>query len=256
MRVAIIVPCLNEQSTVAQVVRDCQLHLPEADVYIFDNGSTDQTSEVARAAGAQVISSPQPGKGCVLRHAFAVIEADYYIMTDGDATYSMQEGKRLLASALETNCAMVVGSRLEQAAPSAFRPLHRLGNRLFTSLVRLLFHYPVQDLMSGLRVFSHSFAHGTPFTSQGFEIETELTIRAICQNIPFLERPIYYTPRPQGSHSKLRTFRDGFKILMMVLRLWIDLRLLANRSAKTKAPAENPASPSTSAKAKEFRDSA
>ncbi len=218
MRVAVIIPCLNESAAIGRVVRDCRAHLPMADIFVLDNGSEDDTGEVALRAGAQVIHSPQRGKGNVLRHAFRVIDADYFIMIDGDGTYPVHEAPRLLALAAECNYEMVMGSRLQLGKPEAFRPLHYMGNRLLTGLVRLLFGFPVQDLLTGFRIFSRRFAQEVQLISSGFEIETELTIRAMAQNLAFVEVPITYGERTEGGKSKLRTFRDGWRILLTIIR--------------------------------------
>lgn len=227
MKVAIIIPCLNESAAIARVVRDCRKHLPKADVYVLDNGSEDATGEIASKAGAKVIHSPQRGKGNVLRHAFRVIDADYFIMIDGDGTYPVQEAQRLLDLAEECNYEMVMGSRLQLGKPEAFRPLHYMGNRLLTGLVRVLFGFPVQDLLTGYRVFSRRFANEVSLISSGFEIETELTIRAMAQNLAFIEIPIEYGERTEGGKSKLRTFRDGWRILLTILRFMAYFRPLA-----------------------------
>lgn len=218
MRIAVIVPCLNEEVTVAHVVEECRRHLPEARVYVLDNGSRDATAARARAAGAEVIHSPLRGKGHVLRHAFRVIDADYFVMIDGDGTYPVSEAARLIRIAHDLNYEMVMGARLKTSRPEAFRRLHLFGNHLFTTLVRSLFGYPVQDLLTGFRVFSRRFTEEVAVVSSGFEIETELTIRAIAQNLAFCEVEIPYVERPRGSHSKLRTFRDGWRILWTIAR--------------------------------------
>lgn len=226
MKIAVIIPCLNESAAIARVVRDCRAHLPKADIYVLDNGSDDDTGEIALQAGAKVIHSPQRGKGNVLRHAFRIIDADYFIMIDGDGTYPVTEAPRLLALASECNYEMVMGSRLQLGKPEAFRPLHYFGNRLLTSLVRLLFGFPVQDLLTGFRIFSRRFAQEVHLISSGFEIETELTIRAMAQNLAFVEIPISYGERTEGGKSKLRTFRDGWRILLTIVRFMAYFRPL------------------------------
>ncbi len=231
MKVAVIIPCLNESAAIAKVVRDCHTHLPKADVYVLDNGSEDSTAKDAAKAGAQVIHSPQRGKGNVLRHAFRVIDADYFIMIDGDGTYPVIEAPRLLALAEECNYEMVMGSRLKLGKPEAFRPLHYIGNRVLTGLVRRLFGFPVQDLLTGYRVFSRRFTQEVNLISHGFEIETELTIRAMAQNLAFCEVPISYGERVEGGKSKLRTFRDGWKILLTIFRFLAYFRPLLFFSA-------------------------
>jgi len=218
MKVAVIIPCLNESAAIAKVVRECRHHLPSATIYVLDNGSEDDTAREAAKAGAEVIHSPQRGKGNVLRHAFRVIDADYFVMIDGDGTYPVSEARRLIDLAAGYNYEMVMGSRLKLGKAEAFRPLHFMGNKLFTNLVRLLFGFPVQDLLTGYRVFSRRFAQEVQLISRGFEIETELTIRAMAQNLAFCEVPIPYGERVEGGKSKLRTFRDGWKILLTIVR--------------------------------------
>jgi glycosyltransferase involved in cell wall biosynthesis len=218
MKVAVIIPCLNESEAIAKVVRECRTHLPNSKIYVLDNSSEDNTAEEAAKAGAEVIHSPQRGKGNVLRHAFRVIDADYFIMIDGDGTYPVQEAPRLLALADQCNYEMVMGSRLKLGKPEAFRPLHYMGNRILTGLVQRLFGFPVQDLLTGYRIFSKRFANEVHLISSGFEIETELTIRAMAQNLAFCEIPISYGERAVGGKSKLRTFRDGWKILFTIFR--------------------------------------
>ncbi len=220
MKIAVIIPCLNEEATVASVVRDCLKYLPGAEIYVFDNGSDDQTTQVAEKAGARVIHSPLRGKGNAIRHAFRVVDADYVMMIDGDGTYPVREAPRLIKMASDNQYAMVMGSRLQLGLPQAFRPMHYSGNRLFSALVSFLFGFPVQDLLTGQRVFSRHFVKNMQLVSRGFEVETELTIRALMQNLPMIEVSIPYVDRPEGSKSKLRTFRDGFIILKTVGRLW------------------------------------
>lgn len=227
MKTAVIIPCLNEEASVAKVVTDAKKILPQAEIYVLDNGSNDSTAAVASQAGASVIHSPLRGKGHVLRHAFRVIDADYYVMIDGDGTYPMSEAPRLLKVAQEFNYDMVMGSRLAKGNPQAFRRWHYEGNRFFTGLVSRLYRQPVRDLLTGFRVFSRRFSREMTLLSSGFEIETELTIRAMVQNLPFCEIDIAYTDRAVGSSSKLRTFRDGFKILMTIFRFMHYFRPMA-----------------------------
>lgn len=224
MKVAVVVPCLNEELTVAKVVQDCRRYLPDARVYVLDNGSKDLTAERARQAGAHVIHSPLRGKGSVLKHAFRVIDADFYVMIDGDGTYPVAEARRLIDLAATHNYEMVTGARLQDARPEAFRPLHYLGNRLFTGTVKAIFGFPVQDLLTGFRVFSRRFCREVHILSTGFEVETEMTIRSIAQGLAFCEVPIPYSERPAGSRSKLRTFRDGWRILGTIVHFVKDFR--------------------------------
>ena len=225
MKVAVIIPCLNEQAAILKVVKDCRHYLPKAEIYVLDNASEDDTAEVARQAGAHVIHSPLRGKGHVVRHAFRVLDADYFLLIDGDGTYPVAHAPRLLEIARTYNYEMVMGARLKNANPEAFRPLHFLGNKILTGLVRRLFAFPVEDLLTGYRVFSRRFARQVRLTSKGFEIETELTIRALAQNMAFCEVAIPYSERHSGGHSKLRTFRDGALIIAAIFRLFIFFKL-------------------------------
>ena len=224
MKVAVIIPCLNEEATIATVVNECIRYLPNAEILVFDNGSSDKTAHVATKAGARVIYSPLRGKGNAIRHAFRVVDADYVMMIDGDGTYPVREATRLITIASENQYAMVMGSRLQLGLPQAFRPMHYSGNRIFSALVSFLFGFPVQDLLTGQRVFSREFIKNIQLLSRGFEVETELTIRALMQNLPMIEVSIPYIARPEGGQSKLRTFRDGFKILKTVARFFKHFR--------------------------------
>lgn len=227
MKIAVVIPCLNEELTVGRVVADCRRELPSAEIVVFDNGSVDETSARAAAAGARVIPSPLRGKGNVLRHAFRVLDADYFVMIDGDGTYPAHEMRRLVDLARARGYEMVSGARLDDARREAFRPLHYVGNRVFTFAVRALFGFPVRDLLTGFRVFSRRFAREVTLLSRGFEVETEITVRAIAQDMAFVEVPIPYVERPVGSRSKLRTFRDGWRILVTMIWLLKDFRPLA-----------------------------
>lgn len=219
MNIVTIIPCLNEEVTIAQVVRDCLKHLPQSKIYVFDNGSTDKTAEMARKAGAEVIYSPLRGKGNVLRQAFRLVQADYYVMVDGDGTYPVEMTPKMLELAINNQLEMIAGARLEKGKAKAFRPLHFFGNHLFTGMINFLFKYPVQDALTGHRVFSKRFVDEVNLFSKGFEVETELTIRAIMQDLPFMELSIPYEERPKGSRSKLRTFSDGGRILKTIIKL-------------------------------------
>ncbi len=224
MRIAIIIPCLNEEAAIGSVVGECRKFLPAAEIYVLDNGSVDNTVSVAIEAGATVIHSPLRGKGNVIRHAFRVLDADYFLMLDGDGTYPLSEAQRLLDVAQRYNYEMVMGARLKLSDSSAFRPMHYLGNIFFTGLVKLLFNFQVQDLLTGYRVFSRRFAREINLLSNEFEIETELTIRAMAENLAFCEVPISYGKRVAGGKSKLRTFRDGWKILTTIVRFLMYFR--------------------------------
>lgn len=227
MKVAIVIPCLNEELTIRKVIADSQKYLPHAEIYVVDNGSTDATAVQAEAAGAHVVYSPLRGKANAIRHAFRVIDADFLIMTDGDGTYPLAEAPKLLQLAQDFNYDMVSGSRLELGKPQAFPPLHHIGNHFLTRTVRWLFGFPLRDLMTGFRVFSRRFTQEVNLISGGFDLEPELTIRAAVQNFAFCEVDIPYRERPLGSQSKLRTFRDGWKVLFFSLRLFRHFRPLA-----------------------------
>ncbi|MFT0533918.1 glycosyltransferase family 2 protein [Castellaniella hirudinis] len=220
-RVALLIPCYNEALTVAQVVKDFQAVIPGIQVYVFDNASVDGTSDIARAAGARVRQVAQRGKGSVVRRMFADIEADYYIMVDGDATYDAASAPRLLAGLADQHLDMMVGCRVDAGQAENYRPGHRAGNRLLTGAVRHVFGGAFTDMLSGYRVFSRRYVKSFPGQSAGFEIETELTVHALEMAMPWGELPTPYGARPEGSASKLSTWRDGFRILRTILRLYM-----------------------------------
>jgi len=225
-RIAIMVPCYNEALTIAAIVRDFQTCLPQAQVYVFDNNSTDGTAQIARAAGAIVRNVPAQGKGSVVRRMFADIEADAYVMVDGDDTYDASVAPQLVARLLEEGLDMVVGNRVstEQAA---YRPGHRFGNAMLTGFVSFIFGRTFTDILSGYRVFSRRYVKSFAAHSAGFEIETELTVHALELRMPVAEVATVYKSRPEGSVSKLNTYRDGFRILGTIVRLFKSERPLA-----------------------------
>ena len=214
-RIAVLVPCHNEALTVAAVVEGFRAALPEARIHVFDNNSTDGTAEVARAAGAEVRFERIPGKGSVVRRMFADIDADWYIMVDGDATYDASAAPRLLATAIEGGYDMVNVAR-EETAEAAYRSGHRFGNRVLTGLVGAIFGSRTADMLSGYKIFSRRFVKSFPAMSRGFEIETELMIHALELKLPVGEIAAPYGARPEGSTSTLATWRDGFLILRMI----------------------------------------
>ena len=218
MEVAVLVPCFNEEAAIAKVVSDFKAALPGATVYVYDNNSTDRTSEVAAAAGAEVRKELRKGKGNVVRRMFQDIEADVYVMVDGDDTYEAQVAPKLIAKLVDDNLDMVVGRRIE-THQAAYRAGHRLGNRVLTGLVAWLFGAQIVDMLSGYRVFSRRFVKSFPSSSREFEIETELTVHAMQMRMPVSEVDTNYKERPPGSTSKLRTFRDGWRILMSITNL-------------------------------------
>jgi glycosyltransferase involved in cell wall biosynthesis len=218
-RVAVIIPCLNEEITIAKVVRDFHTALPHADVYVFDNGSTDRSAEMARTAGAVVIREKRAGKGFVVQAMFHRVDADYYIMVDGDDTYFAGGAERLLAPLMAEEADMVVGSRLSTYSQGSFRSLHVFGNRVLTGLVNRMFKTRITDMMSGYRAVTREVAKSVPILSSGFEVETELTLRILDRGYVVREVPLPYRERPEGSVSKLRTFRDGIRVMGSIVNI-------------------------------------
>jgi len=218
-RIAVLVPCYNEEAAVAQVVRDFAAALPDAIVYVFDNNSSDNTIAVARAAGAVVREERHQGKGFVLRRMFSDIDADIYVLVDGDATYDAPSAPKMIDLLLRDRLDMVVGKRIDQEV-AAYRAGHRTGNWLLTSFVAAVFGSAFDDMLSGYRVFSRRFVKSFPMLSSGFEIETELTVHALELGLPVAEIETPYYARPEGSTSKLNTWRDGFRILWMIGQLY------------------------------------
>jgi glycosyltransferase involved in cell wall biosynthesis len=216
--IAVLVPCLNEEAAIGKVVADFKAALPTATVYVYDNNSTDRTSEVAAAAGAQVRRERQPGKGNVVRRMFQDIEADIYVMVDGDDTYDASVAKQLVDRLVAEQLDMVVGRRIE-THQAAYRIGHRFGNRLLTGLVAWMFGASLADMLSGYRVFSRRFVKSFPSFSREFEIETELTVHAMQMRMALAEVDTNYKERPPGSTSKLRTIRDGWRILLTIANL-------------------------------------
>jgi glycosyltransferase involved in cell wall biosynthesis len=225
LRLAVLVPCYNEEAAVATVVRDFRAALPHAAIYVYDNNSRDRTGEVARAAGAIVRGEPLQGKGNVVRRMFADIEADVYVLVDGDATYHAASAPTMVDRLVRERLDMVVGCRVD-SEEAAYRAGHRLGNALFTGSVARLFGNRFTDILSGYRVFSRRFVKSFPALAKGFEIETELTVHALELRMPIAEMNTPYGARPVGSQSKLSTFRDGFRILRMMAVLFKDERPL------------------------------
>jgi glycosyltransferase involved in cell wall biosynthesis len=227
LRIAAVIPCFNEALAITRVVAEFRAALPEAQIHVFDNNSTDDTAAVARAAGATVTCVALRGKGNVTRRMFADIEADVYVMVDGDATYDLGGARRMIDTLVEGNLDMVVGHRVDDGAdPQTYRAGHRLGNRMLTGAVAGLFGGRLTDMLSGYRVFSRRYAKSFPAVSEGFEIETELTVHALELRMPFAELPVRYRARPEGSHSKLSTYSDGWRILKTICRLFISERPL------------------------------
>jgi glycosyltransferase involved in cell wall biosynthesis len=219
MRLAVLVPCFNEEAAVATVVADFRKALPSAKIYVYDNNSSDRTEAVAREAGAEVRSERRQGKGHVVRRMFADIDADIYVLVDGDATYDAPSAPRMVERLVDDHLDMVVGLRIDQAV-AAYRRGHRTGNRMLTGFLSSVFGQAFKDILSGYRVFSRRFVKSFPVLSDGFEIETELTVHALELAMPVAEIETPYYARPEGSVSKLNTWRDGFRILGTILKLY------------------------------------
>ncbi len=225
-RIAVLIPCYNEEIAIGDTVRGFAAALPEATIYVYDNNSKDKTIERAREAGAVVRSENLQGKGNVVRRMFADIDADIYLMTDGDTTYDPTAARAMIDMLVEQNLDMVVGKRIHKAK-EAYRPGHVLGNRMLTGFLARLFGQRFTDILSGYRVFSRRYAKSFPALSAGFEIETELTVHALTLNLPVAEVETDYFERPAGSESKLNTYRDGVRILRVMLTLFKNERPLA-----------------------------
>ena len=219
IRIAVLVPCFNEEAAIATVVADFRKALPSAEIFVYDNNSTDRTIAVARAAGAQVRSERRQGKGHVVRRMFADIDADIYVLVDGDATYDAASAPRMVDALVSDHLDMVVGLRVDQTQ-AAYRRGHRTGNRMLTSFLSTVFGQVFKDTLSGYRVFSRRFVKSFPVLSDGFEIETELSVHALELALPAVEIETPYYARPEGSFSKLNTWRDGFRILGTILILY------------------------------------
>src|SRR6201998_3701456 len=219
MRIAVLVPCYNEEAAVATVVHDFRKALPPAEIYVYDNNSSDRTVAVARDAGAQVRSERRQGKGHVVRRMFADVDADIYVLVDGDATYDAASAPRMIETLLSEHLDMVVGFRVDQAE-AAYRPGHRTGNWMLTSFLSSVFGQAFKDILSGYRVFSRRFVKSFPVLSDGFEIETELTVHALELALPVAEIETPYFARPEGSFSKLNTWGDGLRILRTIIKLY------------------------------------
>ena len=223
--VAVLVPCYNEEVAVAKVVAEFKAVLPDADIYVYDNNSSDRTIEVAASAGALVRREPRQGKGHVVRRMFADVEADLYVLVDGDATYDAPSARAMIARLIDDRLDMVVAARADREQ-AAYRSGHRVGNRLLTGFVAHVFGHTFTDMLSGYRVFSRRFVKSFPVLSGGFEIETELTIHALELGLPVAEVKAPYYARPVGSASKLNTWRDGLRILWTILKLYRSERPL------------------------------
>lgn len=227
-KIAVLLPCYNEALTIEKVVRDFKSALPSADIFVYDNNSIDDSAIIAEKAGAKVRYVRQQGKGFVVRRMFQEIDADCYIMADSDDTYPADEVMKLVKPVLDGDADMVVGDRLSSTyLEENKRQFHGFGNKLVRFLIGWIFNHPIHDVMTGYRGFSRRFVKNCPVLSGGFEIETEMTLFSLDKRMPIVEVPITYRDRPQGSVSKLNTFSDGFKVLMMIFNMFRNYKPLA-----------------------------
>ena len=226
-KIAVLIPCYNESLTIEKVVSDYKEALPEATIYVYDNNSCDHTDELARKAGAKVVYEYRQGKGNVIRSMFRDIDAECYLMIDGDDTYPAENAREMVDLVLNKGVDMVIGDRLSSTYfTENKRPFHNMGNRIVRSLINHLFHSNVKDIMTGYRAFSRLFVKSFPVLSKGFEIETEMTIHALDKNFLLEEIPVTYRDRPEGSESKLNTVSDGMKVLKTIASLFRDYKPL------------------------------
>lgn len=224
-KIAVLIPCYNEAKTIEKVVKDYKSVLPNADIYVYDNNSTDKTDEIAKKAGAIVRYEYRQGKGNVIRTMFREIDADCYLMIDGDDTYPKENAKEMCNLVLSGKADMVIGDRLSSTYfTENKRPFHNLGNKTVRFLINKLFKNNIKDIMTGYRAFSYEFVKSFPVLSKGFEIETEMTIHAVDKNFKLIEVPVTYRDRPEGSVSKLNTYSDGFKVLKTIATLFKEYK--------------------------------
>ena len=220
-KVAVLIPCYNEELTIGKVVKDFKTHLPEANIYVYDNNSSDKTAEIAQECGAVVRYERKQGKGNVMRSMFRDIDAECYILVDGDDTYPAEAAPELVSAVTIGGGDLVIGDRLSSTYFSENKRLfHNSGNVLVKNLINKFFKSNIQDIMTGYRGFSYEFVKTFPVLSQGFEIETEMTIHALDKNFSIVSIPIQYRDRPEGSQSKLNTYKDGFKVIMTIFNLY------------------------------------
>ena len=224
-KIAVLIPCYNEAKTIEKVVKDYKRALPEADIYVYDNNSTDGTDEIARKAGAIVRYEKKQGKGNVIRTMFREIEADCYLMIDGDDTYPAENAREMCDYVLNENVDMVIGDRLSSTYfKENKRPFHNFGNRIVRWSINKIFKSKINDIMTGYRAFSYEFVKSYPVLSKGFETETEMTIHAIDKNFTLKEIPVQYRDRPEGSVSKLNTYKDGVKVIKTIATIFKEYK--------------------------------
>lgn len=224
-KIAVLIPCYNEAKTIEKVVKDYKRALPEADIYVYDNNSTDGTDEIARKAGAIVRYEKKQGKGNVIRTMFREIEADCYLMIDGDDTYPSENAREMCNYVLNENVDMVIGDRLSSTYfKENKRPFHNFGNRIVRWSINKIFKSKINDIMTGYRAFSYEFVKSYPVLSKGFETETEMTIHAIDKNFTLKEIPVQYRDRPEGSVSKLNTYKDGVRVIKTIATLFKEYK--------------------------------
>lgn len=224
-KIAVLIPCYNEEKTIEKVVKDSKAALPEATIYVYDNNSSDRTVEIAKAAGAVVRHEYMQGKGNVIRRMFREIDAEAYIMVDGDDTYPMEFAREMVDKVLDHNADMVVGDRLSSTYfTENKRPFHNFGNSIVRQSINWLFECDIKDIMTGFRAFSYQFVKTFPVMSKGFEIETEMTIHAVNNNMQVENVIVEYRDRPEGSESKLNTYSDGMKVLFTISRLFREYK--------------------------------
>ena len=228
-KIAVLIPCYNEELTVEKVTKDFMRELPDADIYVYNNNSKDKTEEIARKAGAIVVNEYKQGKGNVIRSMFRDIEADIYVMVDGDDTYPASEVHKLIKIIKEKKADMVIGDRLSNGTygQENKRNFHNFGNNLVKNTINFIFKSELKDIMTGYRVFNREFVKNFPVLSKGFEIETEMTFHALDRNYRIVEEPITYKDRPEGSVSKLNTFSDGIKVLFTIFNMFKNYRPFA-----------------------------
>lgn len=227
-KIAVLIPCYNEESTIAKVIVDARTALPDAAIYVYDNNSSDRTAEIAKAEGAILRKEPMQGKGNVIRRMFREIEAECYVMIDGDDTYPIDQASEMVDKVLNDKIDMVIGDRLSSTYFSENkRPFHNAGNSLVRRTINHLFDCDIKDIMTGFRAFSHGFVKTFPVLSKGFEIETEMTIHAVSNVMSIDNVIVDYRDRPIGSESKLNTFKDGSKVLRTILNLYKDYKPLS-----------------------------